>query len=164
MDEKELRKLLEQNPDLAAENESVFRKQDRDLQIESEEQHQTIAPRMSVGQQLCNQLTEAATTANIPPAEAEYKLPGLGRYRIDVAIPDLRLAIEVEGGIWMSTASGRSKGHAHPKRFLSDMKKYNLISRERWFLLRYTPEQVQSGDALFDIIMIIQEWRNRPES
>ncbi len=52
----------------------------------------------------------------------------LGPYRIDLAFPAQRLAIEVDGWAW----------HVDPERFRNDRRKGNYITRCDWDLLRFT--------------------------
>jgi hypothetical protein len=59
----------------------------------------------------------------------------------------VKIAVEIEGGIWMQTSTGRSKGHAHPVRFLSDMEKYNAAVAAGFRLFRFTPQQVYNQVA-----------------
>jgi hypothetical protein len=58
------------------------------------------------------------------------------------------VAVEVEGGIYMQTESGYSKGHAHPKRFEDDCEKYNEAECLGWHVLRVTRKHINSGQAL----------------
>jgi very-short-patch-repair endonuclease len=52
----------------------------------------------------------------------------LGPYKIDLAFPAQRLAIEVDGWAW----------HVDPERFRHDRRKGNYITRCSWDLLRFT--------------------------
>jgi len=73
----------------------------------------------------------------------EYKaIPGR-RFRVDFAWPDLKIALEVEGGAW--TEKSRHRTGAGYKR---DMEKYNLLSLDGWMLLRVTGDEIRSGEAL----------------
>lgn len=51
------------------------------------------------------------------------------------------LAFEIEGGIWVKGA------HVRGKHFLSDMEKYNTAAALGWRVFRFTPEQVERGEA-----------------
>ncbi|WP_300018985.1 type IV toxin-antitoxin system AbiEi family antitoxin domain-containing protein [Pseudonocardia sp.] len=51
-----------------------------------------------------------------------------GQYRIDLAFPARRLAIEVDGWAW----------HVDAERFRNDRRKGNAITRATWDLLRFT--------------------------
>jgi very-short-patch-repair endonuclease len=52
----------------------------------------------------------------------------LGPYRIDLAFPAARVAVEVDGWAW----------HVDPERFRNDRRKGNFITRIGWDLLRFT--------------------------
>lgn len=84
----------------------------------------------------------------LPAPVEEYRFHATRRWRLDLAWPDLKVAVEVEGGVWMQTETGRGKGHAHPKRFLQDMDKYNAAALDGWRVFRVTPQQVNNGKAL----------------
>jgi very-short-patch-repair endonuclease len=51
-----------------------------------------------------------------------------GPYRIDVAFPAAKLAVEVDGWAW----------HVDAERFRNDRRKGNAIAHEKWDLLRFT--------------------------
>ncbi len=70
------------------------------------------------------------------PFIKEYKFHPERRWRIDYAHPAYRLAIEVEGGVWMGGRHTRSKG------FIKDLEKYNELNLLGWTLLRFTPDQL----------------------
>ncbi len=75
----------------------------------------------------------------------EYRFHPKRMWRFDYAVPEHRVAIEVEGGVW---TAGR---HVRPKGFLGDMKKYNTAAAMGWRLLRFTPDSLFSG-ATLDLI------------
>ncbi len=64
------------------------------------------------------------------------------KWAIDWAFHDARLGIEVEGGY---AVGGR---HVSVKGFLGDLEKYAVLTCLGWRLLRVTPRQVASGEAL----------------
>lgn len=66
--------------------------------------------------------------------QAEYKFHPTRRWRFDFAYPDLMLAIEVEGGIWVG---GR---HIHPVGFEKDCEKYNEATKMGWKVFRIPPK------------------------
>lgn len=51
-----------------------------------------------------------------------------GLYRIDLAFPALKVAVEVDGWAW----------HVDAERFRADRRKGNALVRDRWDLLRFT--------------------------
>lgn len=59
------------------------------------------------------------------------------KYRFDYAIPDLKIAIEIEGGIYVF---GR---HNIPTGYTEDCIKYNIAQNEGWVVYRFTTEQIK---------------------
>lgn len=72
----------------------------------------------------------------------EFRFHPIRKWRFDYALPDHRLAIEVEGGVW---SGGR---HIRPRGFLGDMEKYNAASALGWRVLRVTPDTLHSSATL----------------
>ena len=60
-----------------------------------------------------------------------------GPYRIDLAFPAARVAIEVDGWAW----------HVDPQRFRNDRRKGNMITRCGWDLLRFTWHDLDARPA-----------------
>jgi len=75
------------------------------------------------------------------PYVAEFRFYKKRRWRSDFAIPDLRILIEVEGGIWSGGRHTRGAG------FTNDCEKYNTASLMGYIVLRFTPEQIESSYA-----------------
>ena len=67
---------------------------------------------------------------------AEHKFHDVRKWRIDFAIVDLKIGIEIEGGVW---ANGR---HTRGKGFIDDMEKYNATVTLGWVILRFTPQDL----------------------
>ena len=59
------------------------------------------------------------------------------KYRFDCANPDKKIAIEIEGGLWLQ---GR---HNRPLGMIQDMDKYNAAVVEGWKVLRYSPDTIR---------------------
>lgn len=53
-------------------------------------------------------------------------------------MPDYRIAVEVEGGVW---SQGR---HIRPAGFLGDIEKYNAATLLGWRVFRTTPQELLS--------------------
>jgi very-short-patch-repair endonuclease len=71
----------------------------------------------------------------------------LGReWRIDFAWPeiDLKVAVEIQGGIWQRDGGA----HSHPINIMRNMEKYNALAALGWRLLQFSTDQVKSGSAL----------------
>ena len=79
----------------------------------------------------------------------EYKFHDTRKWRIDIFIPDLKVAIELEGGVY---TYGR---HTRPKGFLADIEKYNKISILGLKLLRYAHVEHTYNDILKDLKELI---------
>lgn len=80
--------------------------------------------------------------AKIPPPELEHRFHPPRRWRFDLAWPDQKLAVEVEGGVWLG---GR---HTRPAGFEADCEKYNQAALDGWQVLRVTNHMVEDGRAL----------------
>lgn len=93
-------------------------------------------------------LLEQIHLAGLPEPKTEYRFHAHRQWRFDFCWKPQLVACEIEGGIWMQTESGRSKGHAHPERFESDCEKYNEAALYGWLLIRVTPKMVRDGRAL----------------
>jgi hypothetical protein len=61
------------------------------------------------------------------------------KFRFDAANPIKKIAIEIEGGLWLH---GR---HNHPLGMIADMEKYNLAVVEGWKVLRYSPDTLRKA-------------------
>ncbi|MBB2951968.1 hypothetical protein [Sphingobacterium sp. JUb56] len=68
-------------------------------------------------------------------------------FRIDYAIPEYKIAIEQEGGIYMKGNSGHSSGTGIAR----DMEKNNLLVEKGWRLIRRQPSEMLTM-ATLDII------------
>ena len=61
------------------------------------------------------------------------------KFRFDCANPTLKIAIEIEGGIWMGTRGGHTSGIGYEQ----NMEKYNLAILAGWKVLRYSPQTLK---------------------
>lgn len=71
--------------------------------------------------------------------EYQFDKANKRKWRIDYYLPELNLAIEVEGGVW---SNGR---HVRGKGFLKDMDKYNAITVAGIKLLRIDTDRLNSA-------------------
>lgn len=74
-------------------------------------------------------------------------------WRFDYAIPEHRIAIEIDGGVWKY---GR---HNRPKGYIADMEKFNEAAAMGWLVLKFTPEQQMTKTA-FNLIQRTISIRN----
>lgn len=97
------------------------------------------APRLRKGP-TPHDLLWAAVTAVYPKAEREYKGAIPGRmFRLDIALPDERLVIEVDGWEW----HGKHKGD-----FQRDRARQNLLTIHNWQILRFTAGEIRNDISL----------------
>lgn len=66
----------------------------------------------------------------------EYRFHPVRKWRFDYALPDHKIALEVEGGVW---TGGR---HTSSVGFLNDMEKYNTATLMGWRVFRTTPDEL----------------------
>ena len=78
-------------------------------------------------------------------------IAGLKDYRFDFCWPDLMLAVEVEGGIFVNGRHTRGKG------FEDDMLKYHHAQRLGFTVYRCGSRLIKSGQAVQLIKALIQE-------
>lgn len=74
---------------------------------------------------------------------------GLKDWRFDFAVPDIHLAVEVEGGAWVHGRHTRGKG------FAEDLRKYDAAMRLGWTVYRCDAKMVDEGQALDTIRALI---------
>src|SRR5690606_22139329 len=72
------------------------------------------------------------------------------QYRFDYALPEIKVAVECNGGVWAKGNSGHSSG----KGILRDYDKSNLAQSLGWNVISVTPDQLMTGytiDLINDI-------------
>ena len=79
----------------------------------------------------------------------EYRFCPSRKWRFDFAFPTEKVAVEIEGGVWVNGAHNRG---AH---FLSDMEKYNWATINGWKVLRYTNSNLKQG--IFDLTAVFSK-------
>ena len=75
----------------------------------------------------------------------EYKFHPTRRWRFDFAIPQYKIAIEIDGGVWTYGRHNRSSG------YIADMEKFNAAASLGWVVLKFTPDE-QYTKKTFDLI------------
>ena len=87
---------------------------------------------------------QVAKIAGLPEPVAEWAFHPTRKWRFDLAWPEPRkLAVEIHGGIWRR-GGGAHTGTGH----LRDLEKMNEAQLLGWTVFQFTPDQVQSGEAL----------------
>jgi len=88
----------------------------------------------------------------LPEPTPEHRFAPPRRWRIDFAWPDEKLAVEIDGGLF---TGGR---HARGVGMVADMEKSNALTLGGWSLLRFTPSQVNNGEAIRWILVWFEHW------
>ena len=79
---------------------------------------------------------------DIPNPTFEYKFQPKRRFRWDLCWPSQKLAVEVQGGIWIKG------GHSTGKGITRDCEKLDEGVKLGWKVLQFTKEQIESGYAV----------------
>lgn len=83
----------------------------------------------------------------LPPFVQNYKFHVERKFEIDIAWPELKVGVEINGGIW----NGKTGAHGSPLKILRDMEKNNALVMSGWRILRFTPKEANDGTALAGI-------------
>jgi hypothetical protein len=96
---------------------------------------------------------------DIGEIEREYRFEPSRKWRLDFAIPTVKLAIEIEGGIskyqkfhpeWKTMRHQTGAGAA------SDCEKYANAVAQGWILFRFTSEMIKTGVSRF----YLRKWKH----
>lgn len=88
-----------------------------------------------------------------PVPVPEHKFHPVRRWRFDWAFVPQKLALEVEGGVFMKGGGRHSRGAGYRK----DLEKYNTATALGWRILRVLPEQIGSGEALQAVEAVLKQ-------
>ena len=91
---------------------------------------------------LAQLLIQILRARNLPPLQTEYRFAPPRRWRFDFAWPDLKVALEVEGGTFTGGRHVRGRGYEN------DCEKYNAATLAGWKVYRVTTKMVDDGRAL----------------
>jgi hypothetical protein len=83
-----------------------------------------------------------AKACGLPEPQREVRFHSTRKWRFDFAWPSMRLALEVEGGIWTGGAHGRGTGISR------DIEKYNYATAMGWAIIRTTPSKLSTGETI----------------
>ena len=84
----------------------------------------------------------------------EYKFHPVRKWRIDYAWINHKIALEVEGGVFIQGRHSRGVG------MIKDMEKYNTLASEGWRVLRVTPTTLCKTEIIKLIIKTIGFYDN----
>ena len=78
---------------------------------------------------------------SIPEPVVEYKFLTDRRFRFDFAWLKYRIAVEINGGVFIGGRHTRGYGYQR------DMEKLNLAQAAGWKVFQFTPQQFKNGEA-----------------
>ncbi len=107
-------------------------------------------------QAMLDALVERVNSTVGTEGKYEYCFYPTRRWRFDVAWPDVKVALEIEGGVWQY---GR---HNRASSFLKDMEKYNEAASMDWLVLRCPWEWVEDG-RIFEVLVKTIKMRSGQE-
>lgn len=81
-------------------------------------------------------------SAGLDDYEREHTFALPRRWRFDFAWPEEKVAVEMEGGVWVRGS------HQRPVRFVRDCEKYNRAALDGWTVLRYTTESLKQPGCM----------------
>lgn len=84
------------------------------------------------------------------PHEREHRFHDTRKWRFDIAFPVVKLAIEIDGGLFVD--GGHSRGRARIK----DMERDIAANLLGWLVVRMPPEWIKPGTALAHIEQLIK--------
>lgn len=87
-------------------------------------------------------LPEQVVQRGLPPPTLEHCFHESRKWRFDLAWPERKLAVEVEGGTFVAGRHNRGAGYE------KDCEKYNEAVLAGWTVLRVTTKMVRNGQAL----------------
>ena len=95
-----------------------------------------------IGQALCSMQI---------PHKKEFQFDPKRKFRFDYAIPDHKIAVEYEGGVYKGGRHTRTKGYAR------DAQKYNLALKLGWKVLRYTAIDAEIDNWEYKVVLDVQK-------
>ena len=94
--------------------------------------------------------TALLTQLGYAPTREYYFWPGR-RFRWDYAWPDVKLALDVQGGVYAGGHHSRGQGYE------DDNRKANEAVLMGWVVIRCTPGQIANGEALRWLLRALKE-------
>jgi very-short-patch-repair endonuclease len=87
-------------------------------------------------------LAEDLPTLKCGAVVREFRFHAQRKWRFDFALPDVKVAVEIQGGAWTNGRHVRGKG------FLGDMEKFNAAAADGWKVFCFSPQQIRNGEAM----------------
>lgn len=97
---------------------------------------------MSPPSKLEMQFSAQLLDAGLRDFVTEYRFDLTRRWRFDFAWPGIKVAVELEGGVYSRGRHSRGAG------YVKDCDKYNAATLAGWNVYRYTAQHLTSGAAI----------------
>lgn len=89
-----------------------------------------------------NLFESICTAAGLGEPVPEFCFAPPRKWRFDWCWPEAKVALEIEGGIWIKGRHNRGSG------FKKDMEKYNAAACLGWRIIRCTPDEFANGSVI----------------
>jgi hypothetical protein len=94
-----------------------------------------------------------ALSQGLTMPEPEFLFAPPRKFRFDLCWPFEKIALEIEGGLYGNgkpcplCKRAAPRGHSSVTGILRDMEKYNLAAELGFRVVRFTPQQIEKGEA-----------------
>lgn len=120
----------------------------------TEPEKQLKLEKLNKTKNLVKLFVEILRADGIPLPVQELIFSPTRKFRFDLAWPDHKVAMEIEGGVWMNGGHNRGKG------FTKDIEKYNHAAELGWTVLRCVPDDLLKQNQLLKTILIKKTKQN----
>lgn len=93
-------------------------------------------------EKMLDQIRDINLVTGLSMPEEEYRFMYSRDWRFDYAYPDLKIAIEYQGGIFMKNKKG---GHQTVRGQTNDWEKFNEAQIRGWFVICLNPKTIDNG-------------------
>lgn len=90
--------------------------------------------------------------AKVPGWIREHRFHTERRWRFDFAWPSRKIGVEIEG----LSSVGKGGRHQRISGYRKDLEKYNAAVLAGWRVLRFTSDQVSKGEALAQLLELME--------
>lgn len=84
---------------------------------------------------------------NLPSPQKEYKPGTVRKYKLDYAWPDIKVGIELNGGIFM-----KKGGHNSISGLLRDYERMNYLQILGWLIIQFDPSMMRNDLYVKEVI------------
>ncbi len=112
----------------------------------------SVSCRTKSGSYLEAMFEDVLIKANIGNFEREHRFHPIRKWRFDFAWVDIKLAVEIQGGIWLGSIGGHTSAAGRTR----DCEKHNAATVLGWRVMQFTKDMIVDGTALQTIQMIVE--------